>query len=70
MLLPPVRAERPQPQCLQLDESSGILLIIEAAIILEGGNLLVVEAVWGLATHYNDIALHDITGAFNQGTWL
>lgn len=44
---------------LKFDESSSILLVIEPLIILKGGNLLIVQAVWRLTPHHNRVSLQD-----------
>ena len=55
---PPVDSKGSQAEGLKLDEASSILLVVQAAVVLEGGNLLVVQAVWGLSANHADISLH------------
>ncbi len=43
---------------LQLDEACSVFLVIEPLVILKGGNLLIIEAVWRLATNDNCVALN------------
>lgn len=42
---------------LQLDEACSVFLVIEPLVILKGGNLLIIEAIWRLATNDNCVAL-------------
>lgn len=42
---------------LQLNEAGRVLLVVQAAIILERGNLLIIQAVWRFPAHHNHVAL-------------
>ena len=56
----PVGSQRPQPQRLQLDEPGRVLLVVRARVVLEGGDLVVVERVGGLAPDDDDVALVEL----------
>ena len=50
-------AQRAQAQGLQLDESCGVCLVVGAAVILEGRQSLIVQAVRALAADQDHVAL-------------
>mmetsp|Transcript_21541 Transcript_21541/g.38393 ORF Transcript_21541/g.38393 Transcript_21541/m.38393 type:complete len:238 (-) Transcript_21541:760-1473(-) len=55
--VPALRAQCPQAQGVELDEARGIVLIVQAAVVLEGGDLRVVQRVGRFAADHGDGAL-------------
>ena len=60
--VPPLVAPRqqPQPQRVELDEALGVVLVVGAGIVLEGDDLLGIEAVGRLAADDMDAALVEL----------
>src|SRR5829696_5456037 len=54
------RAERPQPQRVELDEAGGVAVIIGDGPLLEGDEVLAVERVRALAPDQVDAALVEL----------
>ena len=59
-LLRPLRGEGPQPEGVELDEALGVGLVVGAAVVLEGGDVLVEQGVVRAASDDVDVALVEL----------
>ena len=55
---------------LQFDESSSVLLVIEAFIVFKRGNLLIVKTVWRFTPRHNCVSLQSVTEQHSAKTKL